>query len=323
MDYEYQTQQSSIACGRDDVTCDVDFFSSEQAWFTFQHRPIEEWRGDDCVEWATGVLRSQGWDPFQEDLWRLRDTSGTSLLQFSHCDFCAVVGQPCGTLLYEGMRDLQMNNICAASGTKNREPRTPTHETSRAPEGGLDESAQWDLSGEAFQDLSSYQTDEAFDLQGWNLAVDDLCNGEVQKDVQSSESHDELDEMACSSSRQELEHQHEILQKIPSAKRKRVRSPKNWEFLLRLLADARTNPSLIKWENESAATFRLVKPSAIASIWASRTPDAPPLSYNNFARGLRYHYSRGALEPVSEKQLVYRCGPKALKFLHDLRLRSS
>ncbi|XP_047489493.1 uncharacterized protein LOC125039513 isoform X2 [Penaeus chinensis] len=68
----------------------------------------------------------------------------------------------------------------------------------------------------------------------------------------------------------------DILEKIPS-KRKRVRGPKNWEFLIRLLADKRTNPSLIRWEDESTATFRLVQPEKIAQMWSTRTPDSPPV----------------------------------------------
>lgn len=33
----------------------------------------------------------------------------------------------------------------------------------------------------------------------------------------------------------------------------------------------------------------------------------------------RYQYTTGALKPVPERQLVYKCGPKALKFLKELQ----
>lgn len=142
-----------------------------------------------------------------------------------------------------------------------------------------------------------------------------------------------------------------------------VRGPKSWEFLVRLLADQRSNPSLVRWEDEASATFRLMQPGIIAQMWAKRSSDKPHLSYNNFARGLRwavllpssggsalylvgyhahcnlrrypvdqsdkhviyfyrYHYSTGALEPVSERQLVYRCGPSALQYLKELKEQS-
>ena len=61
------------------------------------------------------------------------------------------------------------------------------------------------------------------------------------------------------------------------------RGPKNWEFLIRLLADPAYNPSLIRWENKEEATFRLVQPAKIAQMWGLRN-DKPNLSYDNFAR---------------------------------------
>ncbi|XP_069990560.1 ETS homologous factor isoform X3 [Penaeus vannamei] len=176
----------------------------------------------------------------------------------------------------------------AMSGAENHGPGTPSHKTSGAPEDIPGVNTEWDLSGDAFKDLGPYQVEEAFDPESWDLAIDDLCEGGMPKSVPPS-----------------------------------VRGPKNWEFLIRLLANPRSNPSLIRWEDEDTATFRLVQPYAIVKLWASRTKAALPMSYNNFARGLRYHYKTGALESVSEKQLVYRCGPLALRFLRDLKLRSS
>ncbi|KAK7065814.1 hypothetical protein SK128_002184, partial [Halocaridina rubra] len=99
------------------------------------------------------------------------------------------------------------------------------------------------------------------------------------------------------------------------------RGIKNWEFLMRLLLDPRTNPSLIEWENEATATFRLKQPTVIASLWASRHPGETDLSYNNFARGLRHHYKSKTLLPIPQRQLVYQCGQKAKEFLEHLRKR--
>ena len=108
-----------------------------------------------------------------------------------------------------------------------------------------------------------------------------------------------------------------LLTKISTTKRKRVRGPKSWEYLLRLLRDPSTNPSLIRWENEKEGIFRLVKPDAIAVRWGKRTGKhfTDMLSYENFARGLRYHYVTGALSAVSERCFVYKFGPKAEKAL--------
>lgn len=107
------------------------------------------------------------------------------------------------------------------------------------------------------------------------------------------------------------------LEKIRTKSRKRERGPKNWEFVIRLLADRQYNPEVVRWEDKTCGTFRFVRPSVIAQMWGKRS-NKPNLSYDNFARGLRYHYTTGALRPVSERQLVYQCGPKALSFLAEL-----
>ena len=111
-----------------------------------------------------------------------------------------------------------------------------------------------------------------------------------------------------------------LLQKIPTNKRKRVRGPKCWEFLLRLLMDPLSNPSLIRWENKDNGIFRLVKPTVVAQRWGKRTGkhSNESLTYDNFARGLRYHYATGALKAVSEKSFVYKFGPKAENALKGL-----
>ena len=64
------------------------------------------------------------------------------------------------------------------------------------------------------------------------------------------------------------------------------RETKNWEFLIRLLADPRANPKLIRWDDETKGTFFLEKPDIITYLWNSRS-NKPPISYHNFARGLR------------------------------------
>ncbi|XP_064083393.1 uncharacterized protein LOC135199356 [Macrobrachium nipponense] len=106
------------------------------------------------------------------------------------------------------------------------------------------------------------------------------------------------------------------LKKIPT-KRKRDRGPKSWEFLMRLLACPKTNPSIIRWENEAEGSFRLVQPQEIANMWGTRS-NKDDLSYNNFARALRYHYKTKLLFKISERQLVYGCGPAALAFYREL-----
>ncbi|CAL4081538.1 unnamed protein product, partial [Meganyctiphanes norvegica] len=109
------------------------------------------------------------------------------------------------------------------------------------------------------------------------------------------------------------------LKKVQSSThRRRFRGPKAWEFLARLLKDPSTYGSLIRWENEEKMVFRLVNPNEIARRWGNRqVKNSKCRSYENFARSLRYHYNTGALAPVSERQLVYKFGPKAIFVLRE------
>ncbi|XP_037790761.1 ETS-related transcription factor Elf-5-like isoform X1 [Penaeus monodon] len=108
------------------------------------------------------------------------------------------------------------------------------------------------------------------------------------------------------------------LEPIIGQSRRRPRGPRVWEFLVRLLVDPQANPSLIKWEDEASGTFRLVQKERIAEMWIQRSREGG-LSYNNLARTMRYHYANGALEPVMERQLVYRLGPQAKEYMERLK----
>lgn len=101
--------------------------------------------------------------------------------------------------------------------------------------------------------------------------------------------------------------------------RRKVRGPKLWKYLICLLRDPTTNPSLITWENKAKGVFRLVRPKVIAQMWDRRIAKYANerLTCDNFARGLQHQHITGVLEKVCEKQLVYKLGPMALKALRE------
>ncbi|CAL4086632.1 unnamed protein product [Meganyctiphanes norvegica] len=109
----------------------------------------------------------------------------------------------------------------------------------------------------------------------------------------------------------------DILRKTPGSA-SRDRCPWSWEFLMRLLVSPETNPSLIRWQDEDQYIFKLLQPDLIVQIWNAKSEKAS-LNKANFARSLRYHYKKGILLPVRDKQLVYRCGPKAIEYIKKLR----
>ncbi|KAK7026699.1 hypothetical protein SK128_001131, partial [Halocaridina rubra] len=108
----------------------------------------------------------------------------------------------------------------------------------------------------------------------------------------------------------------EILKRIPTPGRQRDRGPKSWEFLMRLLADRRYNNGLIRWEDRDNYTFRILQPHVVAAMWGKRGDKL--ITYENFSRGLRYHYKTGALTLVSNRKLLYKCGPQAMEFYQRL-----
>lgn len=279
----------------------------------FERSEISEWQKEDSLDWASSVCRRNCIDQSTLDLWAFREYAGTDLLRFTRDDFCRLIGTLYGPLFHREFQDLNTQREQGKMvGASNVFPSTSSFSSYPA---GLEEgyeSDPWELSTEEFQDLDRY-------IPG--PIVNSFNDMDLQEQFQPIKSEDNLliPEPVLQGT---LETSTEHLKKIRPDAKKRPRGPKNWEFVIRLLADPKTNPSLIRWEDQSQATFRLVQPTAIAQMWGQRS-NKPNLTYDNFARGLRYHYSTGALQAVSEKQLVYRCGPKALKYLIDLRKEAS
>ncbi|XP_042235664.1 ETS homologous factor-like [Homarus americanus] len=305
----------------------------------FSKMDIRDWRGEDCLDWAGSVCRRRGVDQSTLDLWSFKGTCGAHLLQYSCQDFCYLVGGIYGPLFYQEFIQLLQecqsgNNSSSSATTKLHHRATPPKATSPLPYPSPDlsndislGSDHWDLTSEDIKDLDRYIQDpnaapaDSYTADG--LQGMDFLEQSVPIQYESLETTPESVAMvsAGKDSTTPLPSS-DPLQKIRPDAKKRERGPKNWEFVIRLLADPQTNPSLIRWEEQTQGTFRLVQPAVIARMWGQRA-DRPNLSYDNFARGLRYHYTTGALQPVSEKQLVYRCGPKALKYLIDLRKQGS
>ncbi|KAK4299241.1 hypothetical protein Pmani_028470 [Petrolisthes manimaculis] len=284
---------------------------------TFTRMDVTEWRGEDCLDWASSVCRRRGLDQTTVDLWAFRNTNGAQLANFSMKDFCSLVGLVYGPLFHDELQEFQcrVKKECVSGGGD-----------SSMSYCGLDDAL--DLTSEDIKDLDRYIVGglQGMDLEGAvSLQYDNLENTPESVMLLSTgrspsppQQLSPLDSPTGTPSPTPSTATADPLMKIRPDPKKRERGPKNWEFVIRLLADTRHNPSLIRWEDQTQGTFRLVQPAVIANMWGKRA-GRPNLSYDNFARGLRYHYTTGALQPVSEKQLVYRCGPKALKYLIDLK----
>ncbi|XP_068212329.1 transcriptional regulator ERG-like [Palaemon carinicauda] len=299
-------------------------YSGQESSSSFLTKPIVDWQGEDCVNWAKSVCLDRGLDASAINLWVLRNATGPSLLQSSRGDFYSSVSSQYGDVLFQELQFLSNKSNASANHWSSccevsqgpAYPATP-------PFKGYDEPFPNEFNDEDLDDLVRHIPQEVWDLLPPNL--DEFPMGEQPVLVKSEEITENYLPVSTPSTDLGLplpchlaETQNDVFKKIPTNTRRKERGPKSWEFLIRLLADKRTNPSLIRWEDEPTATFRLTQPKIIAQMWGARAGKTH-LSYVNFARGLRYHYNTGALIAVSERQLVYRCGPKALQYLREVK----
>ncbi|KAG7161186.1 ETSous factor-like 3 [Homarus americanus] len=285
-----------------------------------QHFPavdVRDWGGNECVQWAESVCEALGVDKASLDLWStFSSRTGTHLLQLSQQNFSQLLGPQYGPIFHSQLQTLRKrrgNGNSYDLGGASYSPAAISYDFSTSPY----DLESWELTNEDFKDLDRYIPED-----GWDPLSHDLQSLELQEEFMPIKyDHQEtLPTVALAKASPAVKQENNVFEKIPTNTRRRERGPKSWEFLIRLLEDKRSNPSLIRWEDEVNATFRLVQPALIAQMWGARS-EKPNLTYFNFARGLRYHYSTGALLPVSERQLVYKFGPKALKHLSERQQR--
>lgn len=295
----------------------------------FKQLDIARWRGEDCLDWAIDVCRVHGIDQNIVNLMAFRQISGSELMTFSAYDFCRFDTVYGPTFYEEFQRLLETRGLASAGFTPETSDAFVTEENTLFSEGNSD---LCDLSPlEPDEDLTDIIQYIDHPASSWDSMFDsdrkEYCDSsygiEECSIIKSEESCSEFSDdgsidIPCPSPEPCRVPSADVLGKIRTKSRKRERGPKNWEFMIRLLVDKKYNPELIRWEDQTEKTFRLVKPVIIAQMWGQRA-NKPNLSYDNFARGLRYQYTTGALKPVPERQLVYKCGPKALKFLKELQ----
>ncbi|GAB6033242.1 hypothetical protein CHUAL_012844 [Chamberlinius hualienensis] len=88
------------------------------------------------------------------------------------------------------------------------------------------------------------------------------------------------------------------------------RNSRLWEFIRDLLLDAKTCPSLLKWENVDEGVFRFVNSEKVARLWGERKCN-PRMTYEKLSRAMRYYYKSQVFQPVIGRRLVYKFGPNA------------
>merc|ERR1712223_2334350 len=95
--------------------------------------------------------------------------------------------------------------------------------------------------------------------------------------------------------------------------RKKGSTLKISQWIVKLLRDPETNPSVIMWEDEPAGKFRVINSTAFAQLWAVEKKN-PAMNYEKLSRAMRYYYRNKEIEMVKEERLTYKFGPNMRDF---------
>merc|ERR1712165_450885 len=95
--------------------------------------------------------------------------------------------------------------------------------------------------------------------------------------------------------------------------RKKGSTLKISQWIVKLLRDPATNPSVIRWEDEPEGKFRVINSTAFAQLWAVEKKN-PAMNYEKLSRAMRYYYRNKEIEMVKGERLTYKFGPNMRDF---------
>merc|ERR1719330_1650697 len=95
--------------------------------------------------------------------------------------------------------------------------------------------------------------------------------------------------------------------------RKKGSTLKISQWIVELLRNPETNPSVIMLEDEPAGKFRVINSNAFAQLWA-KVKNNPAMNYEKLSRAMRYYYRNKEIEMVKGERLTYKFGPNMRDF---------
>merc|ERR1712198_694589 len=95
--------------------------------------------------------------------------------------------------------------------------------------------------------------------------------------------------------------------------RKKGSTLKISQWIVELLRNPETNPSVIMWEDEPAGKFGVINSNAFAQLWA-KVKKNPAMNYEKLSRAMRYYYRNKEIEMVKGERLTYKFGPNMRDF---------
>ncbi|XP_042859341.1 ETS homologous factor-like isoform X2 [Penaeus japonicus] len=280
---------------------------------------VDQWQSEHVKSWLLNVCTNFGVSPEFCNINTFSMYTGFQLRNMSLQDFRKIDRQN-GELFYTQFHSYVRSEQCRAvqypilttghSTYTLLEPRrtSPTEDT-------LSSVDSYSFGSWQQQGGSASPPAPAYSMNSASVAESDFSRGaEEFEDIYSNDTEsctwDEIDNLSPLTEAPDNANQ---ASRSPEerGRRRRETGPKVWQFLWELLHDPSCNPSLIRWENQQEFCFRLVKPHELAKRWGQRRR-AHALSYDYFARCVRYHYQTGYLVSVPERKLVYKFGSKAI-----------
>lgn len=85
------------------------------------------------------------------------------------------------------------------------------------------------------------------------------------------------------------------------------------QWIVTLLRDPVTNPSVITWEDEPKGKFRVVDTARYAELWG-KVKRNPNMNYEKLSRAMRYYYKNKEISMVQGERLTYAFGPSMRDF---------
>ncbi|CAF1277101.1 unnamed protein product [Rotaria magnacalcarata] len=141
---------------------------------------------------------------------------------------------------------------------------------------------------------------EANLLKSGNFDIDDYTN--ITHSSSGTSSIADIDNILrlSENSHEVLFDHHEWEICDPSSNRKRP--PRQSEFLQLLLENSRYS-SYVSWVDKSQGLFRILRPERVADLWrkVKCRQTQGKMSYETFARGVRYYYGTGLMIKTNKK----------------------
>merc|ERR1711953_545415 len=168
---------------------------------------------------------------------------------------------------------------------------------------------------DAFEDAQkdSWDSDPDFDPEDFEEVRPAKRSQKIRKEPTSDYESEELSEEEKPQRKHVSRRSRKPSRNPIPQQRKKGSTLKISQWIVELLRNPETNPSVIMWEDEPAGKFRVINSNAFAQLWA-KVKNNPAMNYEKLSRAMRYYYRNKEIEMVKGERLTYKFGPNMRDF---------